>query len=126
MKTRHHSFKPVTVEVARAKIEELGLAIPVEPFQHPDLRVCYATDAHVLMHAPASLPENVANPVVMCQAAYMRYTTHKVLHNSKYQGGQQAEQLMAERADDAAGDEVGLSVCFLLLTLLCSLVRVNV
>ena len=107
-KTTLYSFKPVTVEVARAKIEELGLAIPVEPFQHPDLRVCYATDAHVLTHAPASLPENVVEPVVMCQSAYMRYTTHNVLHNRKHKGAQQSEQLMAEREAEAARDEVGL------------------
>jgi hypothetical protein len=30
------SFKPVTIEVARAMIEELNLRNPAEPFQHPD------------------------------------------------------------------------------------------
>ena len=117
-KTNLYSFNLVTVEVARAKIEALGLAIPVEPFQHPVLRMCYATDAHVLTHAPASLPENVVDPVVMCQAAYMRYTTHHALHNRKQIGAQQAEQLIAEREAEAVGDEVGLSpsVCFMPLT----------
>jgi hypothetical protein len=35
-KTSLHSFKPVTVEVASwAKIEQIGLAISVEPFSIP-------------------------------------------------------------------------------------------
>jgi hypothetical protein len=110
-----YPFSPVTVEVAQAKI-----TFPVEPFQHPKLRVCYATDAHVLTNAPASLPKNAVDPVVLCEAAYMCYTTHNVPHNRKHKGGQQAEQLMAEREADAAGDEVGLllSICFMPLTTL--------
>jgi len=94
--------------MARAKIEELGLAIRVEPFQHPDLRVCYATDAHVLTHAPASLPQNIVDPVVVCQAAYMRCTTHNTLHNLKHKRAQQTDQLTAEREAEAAGDEDAL------------------
>jgi hypothetical protein len=118
-KTTLYSFKPVTVEVARAKIEELGLAIPVEPFQHPDLIMCYATDTHVLTHAPASLPENVVDPVAMCQAAYLRYTTNELLHNRKHTVAQEAEQHMAEREDEAVGDEVGISTLRMLFPLTC-------
>ena len=57
MNAKVSSFKPVTTEVARAMIDELKLTNPVEPFQHPDYRLCYATHMHVLTHAPASLPE---------------------------------------------------------------------
>jgi len=60
-------------------------------------------------HAPASLPENVVDPVVMCQATYTRFTTHNALHNRKRKGAQQPEHLVAERETEAAGDEIGLS-----------------
>jgi hypothetical protein len=133
-KKHMYSFRPVTVEVARAKIEELGLAVPVEPFQHPSLGICYATETHVLTDAPATLPENVVDPVAVCKAAYMRFSSHACTHALRHcnahalntraaymrcvqlacfvplnnQEALKAEPLMAEPEAEAAGDEVGL------------------
>eukprot|EP00242_Pyramimonas_sp_CCMP2087_P004278 CAMPEP_0198197842 /NCGR_PEP_ID=MMETSP1445-20131203/1409_1 /TAXON_ID=36898 /ORGANISM="Pyramimonas sp., Strain CCMP2087" /LENGTH=136 /DNA_ID=CAMNT_0043867243 /DNA_START=83 /DNA_END=490 /DNA_ORIENTATION=- len=97
------SFKPVTIEVARAMIEELNLRNPVEPFQHPDYGLCYATDMHVLTHAPAALPENASDPVKVCRAAYCRHTTHAPLHNTEARKDRDAQQKKQEA--EAAGDE---------------------
>ena len=104
MNAKVYSIKPVTIEVARAMIEELNLTNPVEPFQHPDYRLCYATNMHVLTHAPASLPENASDPVKVCNAAYCRHTTHAPMHNTEARKDRDAQQKKQEA--EAAGDEV--------------------
>ena len=103
-KDQVYTFKPVTIGVARAKIEELGLANLVEPWQHPGLEVCYAMDTHVLTHSPATLPTTLQCQVVVCQASYRRHTTHAPMHTRaavKDRVDKMNDQLMA-----AAGDEV--------------------
>jgi hypothetical protein len=119
VKERLYPFKPVTIEVARAKIEALGLAIPVEPWQHPYLGVCYATDTHVLTHAPATLPTTSQCHVAVCKASYRRHTTSAPMHTPKAvkaRADKLTEQRMAEKEAEAAGDEVDshslCTVCF--------------
>jgi hypothetical protein len=104
MNAKVSSFKPGTTEVARAMIDELKLTNPVEPFQHPDYRLCYATDMHVLTHAPASLHENASDPVKVCRAAYCRHTTHAQMHNTEARKDRVAQQKKQEA--EASGDEV--------------------
>ena len=104
-----YTFKPVTIGVARAKIKELGLAILVEPWQHPDLGVCYAMDTHVLTHSPATLPTTSQGHVVVCKASYRRHTTSAPMHTPtaiKDRADKLTEQRMAEKEAEAAGDEV--------------------
>ena len=114
-----YTFKPVTIRLARAKIEELGLAILVEPWQHPDLGVCYAMDTHVLTHAPATLPTTSHCHVLVCKASYRRHTTSAPMHTPtaiKDRVDKLKAQLMAEKEAEAAGDEVDYhslrTVCF--------------
>ena len=103
-KANAYSFKPITFEVARSKIEDLRLINPVEPFEHPYLGVCYATDKHVLTHAPASLPADATAHVAVCQVAYCRYTTHGPYSSREATKARDAQQ--KEQEEEAAGDEV--------------------
>ena len=108
-KARVYTFKPVTIGVAWAKIEELGLAILVEPWQHPDLGVCYAMGTHVLTHSPATLPTTSQCHVVVCTASYRLHTTTAPMHTPtavKDRADKLKAQLMAEKEAEAAGDEV--------------------
>jgi hypothetical protein len=79
-------------------------AILVEPWQHPDLAGCYATDTHVLTHSPATLPTTSQCHVVVCTASYRRHTTSAPMHTPtaiKDRVDKLKAQLMS-----AAGDEV--------------------
>ena len=103
-KAKVYTLNPVTTGVAQAKIEELGLAILVKPWQHPDLGVCYAMDTHVLTHSPATLPTTSQCHVVVCTASYRRHTTSAPMHTPtaiKDRVDKLKAQLMS-----AAGDEV--------------------
>jgi hypothetical protein len=90
------------------------LTNPVEPFEHPYLGVCYATDKHVLTHAPASLPADASAHVALCQVAYRRYTTHGPYSSREATKARDAQQ--KEQQAEAAGDEVDShtlrTVCF--------------
>ena len=53
---RVYSFAPVTLEKAMGLITDLGHPYPIKPWQCPNSRLCYASDTHVLTHAPVLSP----------------------------------------------------------------------
>ena len=104
---QQYSFAPVTLEKAMGMIKALDISQAVDPWQCPNTGLCYATGTHVLTHAPAIQPASLDAVVLVCRAAYMKWTTHASAHSRAEihrRAEEQKAQLLAEQ--ETTGDQV--------------------